>query len=79
MRVVYLLNKSSSGATERTKPCDKQFDWLHPRSLAKLKNLKERKIHESLDVNKLEAKTKFDNTIKVLKLRKHKLLETFAQ
>ena len=78
MRVVYLFNKSSSGATERTKPCDKQFDWLHP-SLAKLKNLKERKRHEFLDLNKLEAKTKFDNTIKVLKLQKHKLLETFVQ
>ena len=57
----------SSDATEHTKSCHGQCDWLHPRTLARLINLKQRKICEFLEISKFEVRTKFDDdTIKVL-------------
>ena len=35
------LAGKSSGATEHTKSCRTEFDWLYSRTLAKLKNLQE--------------------------------------
>ena len=32
----------ASGATEHSKVCHGQFDWLHPKTLAKLSNIHER-------------------------------------
>lgn len=48
---------------EQAKSYHRQFDWPHPRVVAKVTNLKERKIRESL--NKLEAKAVFDDSFKV--------------
>ena len=56
----------SSDSTEHTKSCHEQFDCLHPRTLAKLQNLGERKMRLSLAINDLEVKTECDDTIKVL-------------
>ena len=56
----------SLGTTGQTKSFHWPFDCLHPRTLAKLKNLGETKICESLEISKLEVKAKFDETIKVL-------------
>lgn len=54
----------SSGATEHTKYCHGQLDWLHPKTLAKLKSLKEGKIHETLEINKLKVKTELMKPVK---------------
>ena len=56
----------SSGVLEHTKSCHGQFDWLITWTFGKLKILRERKIHESLEKVSLAVKTKFDDTIKVL-------------
>lgn len=55
--------QEASGTKEQAKSYHRQFDWPHPRVVAKVTNLKERKIRESL--NKLEAKAVFDDSFKV--------------
>ena len=47
------------------KYCQGQFDQICLKILAKLKSLQERKIRESLEINNLEEKTEFDDTLKV--------------
>lgn len=47
------------------KYCHGQFDQICLKILAKLKSLQERKIRESLEINNLEEKTEFDDTLKV--------------
>ena len=56
----------ASGATEHSKDCHERFNWLHPKRLAKLSNIHERKIGESLEINNLETKAECDKSIKVL-------------
>ena len=56
----------ASGGTELSKECHGRFNWLHPKTLAKLSNIHERKIRESLEINNLEAKAEYDKSIKVL-------------
>ena len=56
----------ASGATEHSKDCHGRFNWLHPKTLAKLSNIHERKIRESLEINNLETKAEYDKSIKVL-------------
>ena len=56
----------SLGTTGQTKSCHGPFDCLHPRTLAKLKNLRETKIRESLEISKLKVNAKFGDTNKVL-------------
>ena len=53
----------ASSATEHSKDCHVPFNWLHPKTLAKLSNIHERKIRESLEINNLETN---DKSIKVL-------------
>ena len=53
-------------ATEHCKDCHGRFNWLHPKTLAKLSNIHERKIRESLEINNLETKVGYDKSIKVL-------------
>ena len=57
---------TTSGATEHFKDCHGRFTWLHPKTLAKLSNIHERKITESLEINNLETKAEYDKSIKVL-------------
>ena len=42
------------GATEYSKDCHGRFNWLHPKTLAKLPNIHESKIRQSLEINNLE-------------------------
>ena len=56
----------ASSATEHSKNCHGRFNWLHPKTLAKLPNIHERKIRESLEINNLETKAEYDKSIKVL-------------
>ena len=44
----------SSGATEHTKECHGQFDWLHPKTVRISPYIYERKIREVLEINKLK-------------------------
>ena len=57
----------ASGATKHSKYCHGQFNWLDPKTLAKLPNMLERKIRESLEINNLEKKAEYDKSIKMLK------------
>ena len=54
------------GATEHSKDCHGRFNWLHPKTLAKLSNINERKVKESLEINNLEKKAEYNKSIKVL-------------
>ena len=56
----------SVDATEHYKECHGQFNWLHPKTLAKLSKIYERKIRESLEMNNLETKPEYNKSIKVL-------------
>ena len=56
----------ASGGTEHSKDCHRWFNWLHPKTLAELSNIHERKIRESLEINNLETKAEYDKSIKVL-------------
>ena len=54
------------GAPEHSKNCHGRFNWLHPKTLAKLPNIHKRKIRESLEINNVETKAEHDKSIKVL-------------
>ena len=54
------------GATEHCKECHGRFNWLHAKTLAKLSNIHERIIRESLGINNLETKAEYDKSIEVL-------------
>ena len=41
----------SYGATEHTKECHGQFDWLHPKTVRISPYMYERKIRETLEIN----------------------------
>ena len=56
----------ASGATEHSKDFHVRFNWLHPKTLAKLPYIHERKIRESLEINNLDTKTEYDKSIKVV-------------
>ena len=56
----------ASGASRHSKHCHGRFNWLHPKTLAKLSNIRERKIRESLEINNLETKAEYEKSIKVL-------------
>ena len=59
-------NRNYQARTKHTKSCHGQFNWLHSRTLGRFKNLRERKIREFLEINNLELKTEFDDTMNVL-------------
>ena len=60
------LTWETSGATEHSKDCLEPFNWLHPKTFAKLPIIHKRKIWKSLEINKLETKAEYDDSIKVL-------------
>ena len=66
----------ASGATEHSKDCHGLFNWLHPKTLAKLSNIHERKIRESLEINNLETKAEYDISIKVLNRDRGNIVNT---
>ena len=59
-------NWKSSGATEHTKECYGQFNWIHPRTIAVMSNMYKRKVCEALEINRLKTLNKTDKTFKVL-------------
>ena len=52
----------NSGATEHTLTCHRQFNWIHPKTIARENDYRKRKIRESLEIKK----AKFNKKIKVL-------------
>ena len=56
----------SSGATEHTKECHGQFNWLHPKTVSISLYVYERKIREALEINKLKTINEKDKTFTVL-------------
>ena len=65
-----------SGATEHSKDCHGWFNWLHPKTPAKLSNIHERKIRESLEINNLETKAEYNKSIKVLNRDRGNIVNT---
>ena len=59
-------NWESSGATEHTKECHGQFNWIHPRTIALMPNMYKRKVHEALEINRLKTLNETDKAFKVL-------------
>ena len=59
-------NWESSGATEHTKECHGQFDWLHPKTVRISTYLYEIKIREALEISKLRTINEKDQTFTVL-------------
>ena len=53
----------ASGGTECSKDCHGRFNWLHPKTLAKLSNIHERKIRELLEINNLETEAEYGKSI----------------
>ena len=66
----------TSGATEHSKDCHGRFNWLHPKTLAKLSNIHECKTRESLDIDNLETKAEYDKSIKVLNRDRGNIVNT---
>ena len=56
----------SSRATEHTKECHGQFDWLHQKIVRILPYMYKRKIREALEINKLKKINEKDKTFSVL-------------
>ena len=69
-------NWEASGATEHSKECHRRFNWLHPKTLAQMSNIHERKIRESLEINILETKAEYDKSIKVLNRDRGNIVNT---
>ena len=49
-----------------------------PKTLAKLSNIHERKIRESLEINNLETKSEYDESIKVLNIDRGNIVNTYS-
>ena len=48
-------NWESFGATEPTKVCHGQFNWIHPRTITAMSNMYKRKVREALEINRLKT------------------------
>ena len=59
-------NWESSGATEHTKQCHEQFNWVHPRTIAVVSNMYKRKVREAFEINRLKTLNETDKTFKML-------------
>ena len=56
----------SSGATEHTKECHRQFEWLHPKTVRISPYIYQRKISEALEINKLRTITEKNKAFTIL-------------
>ena len=59
-------NYESSGATEYTKECNGQFNWIQPRTIVAMSNMYKRKVREALELNRLKTLNETDKTFNVL-------------
>ena len=66
----------ASGETEHCKDYHGRFNWLHPKALAKLSNIHEPKIRESLEINNLKTKAEYKKSIKVLNRDRGNIVNT---
>ena len=57
-----------SDATKHSKDCHEQFNWLEPKTLAKLNNIHEPKIRKSLKLNNLETKAEYHESVKEIEV-----------
>ena len=62
----------NSGGTEHTLTCLHQFNWIHPKTIAREDDYKKRKIREALEIKK----AKFNQKIKVLNRDEGNLVKT---
>ena len=62
----------NSGATEQTLTRQRQFNWIHPKTIAREKDYRKRKLREALEIKK----AKFNKKIKVLNRDKGNLIKT---
>ena len=53
---------NNSGATEHSLTCHRQFNWIHPKTIARENDYRKRKIREVLDIKK----AKYNKKIKFL-------------
>ena len=62
----------NSGATEYTLTCHEQFNWIHPKTIARENDYRKRKIREALEIKK----AKFNKKIKFLNRDEGSLVKT---
>ena len=53
-------NWESSSATEHTKVCHGQFNWIHPRTIAVMPSMHKRRVREALEINRLKTLNETD-------------------
>ena len=63
---------NNSGATEQTLTCHGQFNWIQPKTIAREKDYRKRKIREVLEIKKAE----FNKKIQVLNMDEGNLVKT---
>ena len=51
---------------------------LHPKTIAKLSDIHERKIRESLEISNLETKAEYDKSIKMLNRDRGNIVNTIS-
>ena len=62
----------NSGATEHSLTCHRQFNWIHPKTIARENDYRKRKIREALEIKK----AKYNKKIKVLNRDEGNLVRT---
>lgn len=59
-------NWEKSGATEHTKDCHGQFNWIYPKTIKVSSNMYQRKVREALEINKWKTINEEDKSFTVL-------------
>ena len=62
----------NSGATEHSLTCHRQFNWIHPKTIARENDYRRRKMREGLEIKK----AKYNKKIKVLNRDEGNLVKT---
>ena len=63
---------NNSGATEHSLTCHRQFNWIHPKTIARENDYRKRKIREALEIKK----AKYNKKIKFLNKDEGNLVKT---
>ena len=64
------------GATEHFRDYHGRFNWLHPKTLAKLPNIHECQIREPLEINNLETNAEYNKSTKVSNTDRDNIVNT---
>ena len=62
----------NSGATEHSLTCHRQFNWIHPKTIARENDYRRRKMRQGLEIKK----AKYNKKIKVLNRDEGNLVST---